>query len=74
MGLTPPPATQPPPSSVLGLSSRIVACPQEGLARAEAMDDIDGVPAHADQGSPQPRAPAPPTMLWDRILARRLAL
>jgi hypothetical protein len=56
----------------MSLWGRIIARRQAGLARAAALDDIDGVPLDGTL-PPAPAQPTSPVMLWDRILARRLA-
>jgi hypothetical protein len=62
-----------PHPAVLDLWSRIVARRQADAARAAALDSIDGMPADSAVPLPVP-SPAPPVALWDRILARRLAV
>jgi hypothetical protein len=73
LGLPPSPAQRlPPASSVLNLWGRIVARRQDDLARAAALEEMDGLPANSSCPLPT-GAPVPPTELWDSILARRLA-
>jgi hypothetical protein len=69
---SPAPAARAPTSSVLSLWERVVARRRAGMARAVALDDIDGLPASTT--FPPPPAPScPPSLIWDRVLARRLA-
>jgi hypothetical protein len=43
------------------------------MARAAALDGLDGVPHHLGSPSPLFSPQATPTELWDRVLSRRLA-
>jgi hypothetical protein len=61
------------PNPVVELWQRIVARRQAGMARAAALDDIDGVPPALGSHSPSLSQQVTPTELWDRVLSRRLA-
>ncbi|KAM0904229.1 hypothetical protein ACQ4PT_018157 [Festuca glaucescens] len=60
-------------SSAVELWRRVVARRQARLARAYALDDIDGVPSAFGSPNLLSVQHAAPVELWDRVLLRRLA-